>query len=279
MMISVRTTIQLWNNIPILWRNMMPLRPDLPIELFHLLRDDKNSWEVMLATGRDILLYLVPQILLTNLIVARVAYIYLAPLINDLPDYDSRPQRSLLLIPSVLVLVPVTVLYTLVVDAINNALLIFVELSQHTESLFLILIELITGYVPSLLVCFALMAVVVRFLCAPQVVILERCSPLKGFHRSWQLTRGSFWRVMVLVLAVSLWMALLVAIPLVVGEFLAHTAQLYGQDTLFTAALTLARGGSQILAVLVFPLPIIVSTLLYYDQRVRVEAFDIVVLA
>src|SRR5688572_28919567 len=110
MMISVRTAIQLWNNIPILWHNMMPLRPDMPIELFHLLRDDKNSWEVMLATGRDILLYLVPQILLTNLIVVRVAYIYLAPLTNDLPVYDPRPQHSLLLIPSVLVLVPVIVL-------------------------------------------------------------------------------------------------------------------------------------------------------------------------
>jgi hypothetical protein len=279
MIISVMAAIQLWGNAPISWLNMMPIRPDIPIEVFHLPYDDGYSWKVILVAICNLLLYLLPQILLTNLMVTRVAYIYLTPLTNDLPVYDPNLQRSLAIIPSVLVLVPIIVLYALIVDVINNISLIFLELLQRTDSPFIILIESINEYGFPLLLCFVLVAAIIRFICAPQVVILERCSPLKSLQRSWQLTYGSFWRVMMLVLAISFWTALLVALPSIVGGFVAYTAQAYNQDALNIVALTLARATSQVFAALAFPLPIIVSTLLYYDQRVRVEAFDVAVSA
>jgi hypothetical protein len=118
----------------------------------------------------------------------------------------------------------------------------------------------------------AMALTVVRSTLFAQAIVIEGVGSLTGIRRSWRLTRGAFWRTLGILAVVFLLQA-------IVG----------GALSLPIAALTsgLSAGLQQAIgqvvqaigSVFVSPLNLIALTLVYYDMRIRREAFDIEMLA
>ncbi len=119
---------------------------------------------------------------------------------------------------------------------------------------------------------FIVILVYTRWLFAAPIVILERSGAVAALRRSWQLVRGSTPRVFGISLLVGLITGILSAI---VGALLGVVTQ-FGDESV---RLILSQLASLIVAVLIQPISFIVVVLLYYDLRIRREAFDIEMLA
>ncbi len=111
-----------------------------------------------------------------------------------------------------------------------------------------------------------------RWLFAAPIVMLERAKPAAALRRSWQLVRGSTPRVFGITLLVGLITGILSAI---VGALLNVLTQ-FGDANIH---LVLTQLAALVVAVLIQPISFIVVVLLYYDLRIRREAFDIEMLA
>jgi hypothetical protein len=111
-----------------------------------------------------------------------------------------------------------------------------------------------------------------RWLFAAPIVMLERAGATAALRRSWQLVRGSTPRVFGITLLVGLITGILGAI---VGALLNVLTQ-FGDENV---RLLLTQLASLIVAILIQPISFIVVVLLYYDLRIRKEAFDIEMLA
>jgi hypothetical protein len=109
---------------------------------------------------------------------------------------------------------------------------------------------------------FALYAGVHLYL-VPQVIVLERRGIIAAFRRSWYLVHGYFWHCFGLVILVGLMVGILSSI---IGG-------LVGLVSL--GSIILATGLSGILGILLQPISLGAVTLLYFDQRVRKEGFDL----
>jgi hypothetical protein len=121
-----------------------------------------------------------------------------------------------------------------------------------------------------------LLALSARLFCTPQAIVLEGHNPISGFRRSWNLTRGAFWRVLgFLALFILMVTVLSVIIGVVVGMItmpLMFFADGGSGFTLLQAVNTLL---SALLNVVIWPLYGIFPTLLYYDLLVRKEGSDL----
>jgi hypothetical protein len=124
--------------------------------------------------------------------------------------------------------------------------------------------------IPALI--FVVILVYTRWLFAAPIVILERIGARAALRRSWQLVRGSTPRVLGITLLVGLITGILSAI---VSALLSVVTQ-FGDENV---RLILSQLASLIVAVLIQPISFIVVVLLYYDLRIRREAFDIEMLA
>jgi hypothetical protein len=133
-----------------------------------------------------------------------------------------------------------------------------------------------SGAVPVILIilvaAFAVVVVYTRWLFAAPIVILEHLGPVAALRRSWQLVRGSTGRVFGITLLVGLITGILSA---AVGALLGVVTQ-FGDDNV---RLILSQLATLIVGVLIQPISFIVVVLLYYDLRIRREAFDIEMLA
>jgi hypothetical protein len=103
----------------------------------------------------------------------------------------------------------------------------------------------------------------------------ERAGPFAGMGRSWELTKGNWWRtfgtlIVVALLSFVLTFALLAAI----GAAAAASDSI--SDTAFAVVLTIA---TIIVLAIIYPLIAAIITVLYYDMRVRNEGFDLQLLA
>jgi glycerophosphoryl diester phosphodiesterase family protein len=150
---------------------------------------------------------------------------------------------------------------------------------------------------PALVVAFVVLAVTLLFLAltargiyitAPLVVYLavkwsmtfpaivgEHKGPFAAMRRSWQLTRGQFWRTLASlallgVVTFVLWLIISVA------AFYALTS--WDSVSEITLA-TLDTVSAVATLALIYPLVAAILTVLYYDMRVRGEGFDLQLLA
>jgi Membrane domain of glycerophosphoryl diester phosphodiesterase len=119
---------------------------------------------------------------------------------------------------------------------------------------------------------FLMILVYTRWLFAAPIVMLERAGATAALRRSWQLVRGSTPRVFGITLLVGLITGILGAI---VGALL-NVITGFGDENV---RLLLTQLASLVVAVLIQPISFIVVVLLYYDLRIRKEAFDIEMLA
>lgn len=109
-----------------------------------------------------------------------------------------------------------------------------------------------------------------RWSIATPIIVLEKARAMDGLYRSWSLTRDDFWRVLGTSMAANLLVLLVGIFPTLFVTFLADWLSIPTmQVELVTAIL------SQFILVIVSPFSVAVTALIYYDLRIRVEAFDI----
>ena len=115
--------------------------------------------------------------------------------------------------------------------------------------------------------------VYVRLLLATQAIVLEDFGPLRALQRSWQLTHGSFWRTLGLILLMGIVVYIVAGIP-AAGVSLAMQITARDIDAIVRSQIVTAIL-SQLGLILATPLQFAVYTLLYYDIRIRREAYDL----
>lgn len=107
------------------------------------------------------------------------------------------------------------------------------------------------------------------------VLVLERRSIAQSIARSWRLTSGSALRVFVIYALFTILTMVITGIAQVPMFIAAFTAAQSGAQGLPTWAAVLSQVGNFVSQSLVTPLLTIAIALLYYDERVRKEAFDL----
>lgn len=112
-----------------------------------------------------------------------------------------------------------------------------------------------------------------RLIFGTQAIVLENLGGVDGLRRSWNLVRGSFWRVLAITFVLGLLVALIAQGPSFVISI--------GANLLPWPAVGLALNlaAQSIIQILILPIEFAALTLLYYDLRIRKEGFDLQLLA
>jgi len=113
-----------------------------------------------------------------------------------------------------------------------------------------------------------------RWSLSTPAIVLEHAGATEGLRRSWELTDHCFWRVLGTSVLASILTFIIAELP---GMAIA-----YGVESLVASELVVAVASTlttQISLVLTLPLSTAVTTLLYYDLRVRKEGYDLELMA
>jgi hypothetical protein len=111
----------------------------------------------------------------------------------------------------------------------------------------------------------------VRLSFAPAALVVEGRRGRTALRRSWRLTAGQFWRI-----AITLFVA--GVITTIVETILAVPGQVAAQ-AVGPGAWPLQALSNALATVVITPFGMLVIVLLYFDQRIRKEGFDIEVMA
>lgn len=114
----------------------------------------------------------------------------------------------------------------------------------------------------------------IRFAFISQVIVLEHTGAWDALSRSWNLVRGSWWRVFGILLLVSIFVGIFTSI--VSGALAAVLFIGHGGGTTYTVV---SQALSGVAGIFVQPIQLGVSVLLYYDLRIRKEGFDLELMA
>ncbi|HVB53181.1 MAG TPA: hypothetical protein VNF24_03190 [Candidatus Acidoferrales bacterium] len=106
-----------------------------------------------------------------------------------------------------------------------------------------------------------------RVVVASSVVVLEPTGPWLALRRSWELTRGSAWRILWILLVLTMLSVVLSA----VGGTMTALLSLLGGGTNQPLGGLILLGGGIVLAVLITPMVSVGLVLLYFDLRARRE--------
>jgi len=116
----------------------------------------------------------------------------------------------------------------------------------------------------------------VRLMLAGPVVVLEKKSTGLALGRSWHLT-GTSWIKSILVIVVT--SILIYAVPLILSQLVGPLTGHKSYDDVPLAIRAAQQGAGILISLFLWPLLITAQTLLYYDIRVRKEAFELTMLA
>ena len=118
--------------------------------------------------------------------------------------------------------------------------------------------------------------VTVRILFTSQAVIAENKGPIEAIKRSWNLTKGYWWRTFGILLLIGLLAFLITFVPTsIFGAIYAAIALRSGAPPDFVQQQLVNSVIQAITSVLVTPFSLIAYTLMYYDLRIRKEGFDL----
>ncbi len=143
---------------------------------------------------------------------------------------------------------------------------------------------ILLGVVGTIGLFVATIFVVVRFIVAVPVVVLEIAGPVTALRRSWQLVQGQWWRMLGIYLLTALIVAIIsgiIEIPFTIARIATQggTSSLSGlASTAAPTVLALIIGGigGIIATTITRPISSGVIVLLYADLRMRKEGFDLV---
>jgi hypothetical protein len=113
--------------------------------------------------------------------------------------------------------------------------------------------------------------VLVRYLFGSTVLVVEGRKGTKALGRSWRLAKGHFWKVFGTYILAGIMAAIVASILRLPG------------DALFSAVgpagWPFAAIGLSLAAILTTPFTTLITVLLYFDLRIRKEAFDLEIMA
>lgn len=156
----------------------------------------------------------------------------------------------------------------LVVFALLVAFVANTASSTGNSALWLVLIPLVLATVV------VMTWLSIRLLLVPQAIAIEKLGPLRAIRRSWQLTRGQFWRLFGIYLLSSLLISIATNMVSTVFSFAALMVSAANQEAGLVAAVVASAVTT---AVLSLPLTTAVTTLLYVDTRIRHEGYDLTI--
>jgi hypothetical protein len=109
-----------------------------------------------------------------------------------------------------------------------------------------------------------------------QAIVLEQCGAVAGLRRSWHLTSGWFWRTFWVSTCAAILTYLIGTLPALAISFALGLA---GSAPAASLAPSITTAVSQAGLIVALPLQIAISTLLYFDLRIRREGYDLEMLA
>lgn len=112
----------------------------------------------------------------------------------------------------------------------------------------------------------------VRWLLAPAVIVAEDAGVGAAIKRSFALSRGAVWSLLGRYLLFTIMVGILTALPgMVISAFVAVAFYMQSVGLIFAATGLLGA----LISAFVQPLLPIVLTLMYFDRRVRTEGYDL----
>lgn len=112
----------------------------------------------------------------------------------------------------------------------------------------------------------------VRLMFVIQTVVLEGQGILGSIGRSWRLVRGSFWRVLGIVIILGIMVSIIAVIPSMMFSIMIQLV--FNPFTDAAIVQTLNTLMSYLINIFTTPIYLVGLTLLYYDLRVRKEGYD-----
>ena len=141
--------------------------------------------------------------------------------------------------------------------------------------------------IPAGLACLALTIwIYIKLMVAPAAVVIEELGALDGVRRSWELTRGNWWRILGITLVVGIMVrvvAQVVMIPVsLLSAFYSGVVSPHGGPEQALAAAVVVGVATVIVSALVgavgYAFQTSVMALLYLDLRMRKDGLDIALL-
>lgn len=114
----------------------------------------------------------------------------------------------------------------------------------------------------------------IRWVLHAQAVVVEGQSPLRSLYRSSFLVRDRWWFTLGFVVVLSIFVSILSALPGMPVQLFVFIASSSRGEPGLTAQL-LSNTVSTLTQVFVYPIQVIMMTLLYIDYRVRKEGLDL----
>lgn len=254
------------------------MRPPVPrpgqniLELFPI-----NEFLTFYAVSIGVGLFqgLIVQSLMTGALANAVSRSYLRQTTSILDAYRLGARRFgamvlVTLLVSAMTLVLVGLLFGCIIGVFGAAISSGDQSAQF-QSLLIFLAALFAGLLLFLLV---LLLLGVRLIFLPQAVFLEGSGPLESFRRSWRLVSGSFWRVLLILVLMTVLAYLISVLPAtIVNTALSLSGRPTVERALRNQIITTLI--AQVGVIVSLPLQLSLFTLLYYDLRVRKEGYDI----
>ena len=113
-----------------------------------------------------------------------------------------------------------------------------------------------------------------RWSLSSSVIVLENGRAAIGLQRSWDLTKGFFWRVFGTSFLAGLLAILLMVLPVFI---LNYSLGLLGASSKVIELIGVVV--QQLAQILILPFTVAVQVLIYYDLRIRKEGFDLILRA
>ena len=214
--------------------------------------------------------------ILTGLLIVAVSRSVLGRIATPGEVWERNKGRILPLIGQTLLITLITVIADTIILVIGIVLIAVIATSimGPDPGAGAIIATVLVALALTVLVLIAAVFLIVRLSLAPAALMLENTGVIEGIGRSWTLTRGSFWRVLgILVLAGLI-------TGLVTGTLSFGLGMVFGIISVglpatqpFVSAVTVLL--TSILSALVLPFTAAVTALTYIDLRMRTEGLDV----
>ncbi len=214
--------------------------------------------------------------ILTGLLIVAVSRSVLGRIATPGEVWERTRGRILPLIGQTLLITLITVIADAIIVVIGVVLIVIIAASVTgpDPGAGAIVITLLAALALIVIVFIAAAFLVVRLSLAPAALMLENTGVVEGIGRSWALTRGSFWRVLGILVLAGLITGLVTGtlsfgLGMVLGVI---SVGLPAAQPLVSAVTVLL---TSVLSALVLPFTAAVTALTYIDLRMRTEGLDV----
>lgn len=214
--------------------------------------------------------------ILTGLLIVAVSRSVLGRIATPGEVWERTRGRILPLIGQTLLITLITVIADVIIVVIGVVLIVIIAASVTgpDPGAGAIVITLLAALALTVIVFIAAAFLVVRLSLAPAALMLENTGVVEGIGRSWALTRGSFWRVLGILVLAGLITGLVTGtlsfgLGMVLGVI---PVGLPAAQPLVSAVTVLL---TSVLSALVLPFTAAVTALTYIDLRMRTEGLDV----